>query len=199
MDIFKEAKKKSTKTKTKKEGVSVEVDKAFGKHMKRYAHLTEKMNTIKAESDVIKGILKDRGKEEFFKLYEDDSFPGSFDIVSGAASFKFIPVDRYLKIDEEDSDILKSKYGEDIVNEETKFSMNSKLIAKYGKVISDLITSCDDITESDKKKLISAKTTFSVKKGTLKELEKIDGKKEDIVEDVKPIFQIKNCKVETKY
>lgn len=192
-NLFEQAKKKSTTktTKSKKQGKVVEV-KGLEDSILRYAEIQEQMSNLKAEESAIKGLLNETGRDEFVRLVEEENHEGTFDIVSGEGQFKFIPVDRYLKIDEERAEQLEEKYG-DIVTSETKFTMNAKLIEKYGAIISQLIEDCDEIEEKDKAKLIGAETNYSVAKGTIKRLKNFGEDIHEVIEDINPVFQIKNA------
>jgi hypothetical protein len=108
----------------------------------------------------------------------------------------FIPVDRYIKIDHVRAQELIDKYGEDSVSEKTTYIMSTELVDKYGEIISDLIVKSKKIAEEDKAKLISANTDFSVASGMIQRLEDYSTHKMEIIEDIKPIFQLKNVKVE---
>jgi ABC-type phosphate/phosphonate transport system substrate-binding protein len=87
-------------------------------------------------------------------------------------------------------------YGEDIAEENTTYTMDSKLIEKYGEVISDLIYGSKKIADDDKEKLIEAVTSYTVKKGTITKLNEFGGTVQEMIEEVKPVFQMKNIKLE---
>ena len=74
--------------------------------------------------------------------------------------------------------------------------MNTELIEKYGETISNLIEKCKAIPEADKAKLIGAITTYEIKKGTISELDKYDATIPEMLEDIKPVYQLKNVKIE---
>ena len=73
------------------------------------------------------------------------------------------------------------------------------MIDKYGEVLSQLIEDCDEISQSDKEKIIKATVSFSVSKGTIDKLKTLSDESEmeivDIIEEVKPIVAIKNVEV----
>ena len=87
-------------------------------------------------------------------------------------------------------------YGEDIASEKTTYNMNSELVEKYGELLSNAIAKIKEIPDSDKAKLISAITSFEIKKGTISDLDKFGGTIPEMLEEVKPIYQMKNVKVE---
>jgi hypothetical protein len=74
--------------------------------------------------------------------------------------------------------------------------MNSELVEKYGELLSNAIAKIKEIPDSDKAKLISAITSFEIKKGTISDLDKFGGTIPEMLEEVKPIYQMKNVKVE---
>jgi hypothetical protein len=87
-------------------------------------------------------------------------------------------------------------FGEDIATEKTTYNMNSELVEKYGELLSNAIAKIKEIPDSDKAKLISAITSFEIKKGTISDLDKFGGTIPEMLEEVKPIYQMKNVKVE---
>ena len=143
--------------------------------------------------------VKDIAKDEFVNLYESTGkYPGSFMIEAkdglDIAQVMYVPTDRYKMINQSRADQLKDKYGNDIVTEDTTFAFNATLLAKYGEVISKLIVECDDIDTADKGKLITAKTKYSVAKGTIEKLDNY-GDVEDMLNEVVPVVQLKGAEV----
>jgi hypothetical protein len=106
----------------------------------------------------------------------------------------FVPTDKYITITADRAEELQSEYGSDIVEEETTFSFDSDMIEKYGEVLSSLIMSCDDISDSDKERIIKASTKFSVAKGTLDKLNNY-GEVSEVMEAVRPVVALKNIEV----
>jgi len=203
-NLFAVAKEKgaTASPKPQKEEVVLK-DAKFHADLSRLADLNSKMDEMKAEAAVLSAEVKERSIREFSKLYEDrNKYPGSF-IVRGtglkgipSASLMFIPTDRYLKIGEERSEELQELFGEQIVEEKTTFTMNPELIEKYGEVLSDLIYGSKLISKDDKEKLIQATTSYEVKKGTISELHNYPVTIAEMVEEVKPVFQLKNIKID---
>jgi hypothetical protein len=197
-------KKNAKKTTAKAEKVEVQIkEPKFHMDLGRLAQVTKEIDELSAEAAVLHGEIKDRGITEFQKLYQaTDRYPGSFMVkasgLKGAApaSYMFIPTDRYLKIDEDRASELQNEFGESIVEETTTYTMDAKLIEKYGAIISELIGKCKAISDDDKGNLISIATSYAVKKGTISELHKYEGTIPEILEEIKPIYQIKNIKIE---
>jgi hypothetical protein len=206
MNLFKEAKSKgaTASPKPQKEEVIVN-DSRFHMNLTRLAELNRQIDELSAEQSVIVAEVKERCIREFVDLYKRNSkFPGSF-IIKGESKSKlkpatlmFIATDKYLKIGEDRHIELQSTYGTEISIEKTTYTMNTELIEKYGEIISDLIAKCKAIPDEDKRKLISASTSYEVKKGTVNEaVDRFPNHDLSLlVEDIKPIYQIKNVKVE---
>lgn len=207
MDLFKAAKSKgaTASPKPQKEEVVI-LDPRFHLNLSRLAELNQQIDELSAEQVIINAEIKERCISEFIKLYKEKSkFPGSFIIRATSkspkmksASLMFIATDKYLKIGEERHLELQGTYGTEISLEKTTYTMNAELIEKYGPIISDLITKCKAIPDEDKKKLINASTAYEVMKGTVNEALERFPKFDiaNIVEDVKPIYQMKNVKVD---
>ena len=195
MNLFATAKQKQEK-KPKNEKVSFRNDN-FSAELERLAEIQSKIDALTAEAKLLTDSVKGEAIDAFLNLYETGrKFPGSFNFESGKASMMFIPVDRYIKIDQVRSEELADKYGEDIIEEKTTYTMNSELVDKYGEVISDIIIKSKKIDDADKAKLIAASTEYMVAKGTISSLENFKHKKAEILEDIKPIFMMKNISVE---
>jgi hypothetical protein len=203
-NLFKAAKEKAqvAEKKSTKDEIVIN-DSAFHGNISKMVELNKKIDELAAESKILNEEIRSRSIDEFVNLYEkNQKFPGSFNIraiADGApdATYMFIPVDRYISIDKDRYEELQSIYGEEIVEESTTYSMNSELVEKYGEVLSDLIENCSEIDDRDKMKLISAVSKFSVRKGTISNLPLFENHAfGEILENIKPVYQIKNVKVE---
>lgn len=195
MNLFATAKQKQEK-KPKNEKVSFRNDNVSAE-LERLAEVQAKIDALTAEAKILTDTVKSEATEAFLNLYENGrKFPGSFNFESGKASMLFIPVDRYIKIDQVRSEELAEKYGNEIIEEKTTYTMNSELVDKYGEIISDLILKSKKIDDADKAKLIAASTEYMVAKGTISSLENFNQKKAEVLEDIKPVFMMKNVTVE---
>jgi hypothetical protein len=204
MNLFKAAKEKGATASGAPQKTEVVINDAkFHLNITRLVEVNRQIDELSAESSVLSSEVKERSISEFAKLYESTGkYPGSF-IIKGegmkklpTASLMFIPTDKYIKIGEERFEELKETYGEDIVEENTTYTMDAKLIEQYGELLSDAIAKIKGIPDSDKKKLISAVTSYSVKKGTISELDKFGATIPEMLEEIKPVYQMKNVKIE---
>lgn len=201
-NLFNKAKasapEKTTKAKDTKVRVTVDQPDFFEK-VSRLSFLNDNMKREKAEADMIHDEVKDLGKAEWAKLYQNTSKnPGTIvlEAKSGldTAQVMYVPSDKYITINKDRAESLIETYGEDIVEESTTFQFDNAMIEKYGEVLSNLIESCDEIADADKEKIIKAVTTFSIAKGTIDKM-KTYGDVDMIVEEIKPVISLKNVEV----
>ncbi len=203
------AKAKSTaepKKKSKDEKVRVNIDSydeengltVFEK-MAQLSQADEDLKVAKAKSDTLKQEIREIGKSEWLRMQAEGKNPGSFMLEAtkglDTAQTMFLPVDKYASIKtEEEANILKETFGDDIVEEKTEFKFNAALLEKYSDVISDLISNSTDIKEIDKEKIIEAVVTFSIKKGVVENPAKY-GDAQTVIETVRPEFHLKGTEV----
>jgi hypothetical protein len=203
-NLFKKAKEKgaTASAKPSKEEVVVN-DPKFHLSLSRLAEVNKQVDELNAEAAVLASEVKERSIKEFTRLYDSTGkYPGSF-ILRGSglkgqptASLMFIPTDKYIKIGEDRFNEMVEKYGEEIATEKTTYTMNTELVEKYGEVISNLIEKCKDIPKDDKEKLIAAVTSYEIKKGTISELPSFPATITEMLEEIKPVYQMKNVKVD---
>jgi hypothetical protein len=201
-NLFTKAKKSAPKTTTKvadsKPRMTVE-DPTFFDKIQKLQELNDIMKSTTAQADMISDEVRTISKDKWIELYEDKGRnPGSIMVEAkngnDTAQVMFIPQDKYITINEEKAEFLKEEYGDNIVEEQTTFSFDSSMIEKYGEVLSRLIEESDEITESDKEKIIKATTKYSVAKGTIDDLKKF-GKVADVMEVVRPVVMLKGPEV----
>ena len=181
--------------KAQKEVVRID---SIASDLERLAQVQEQIDSLSAEAKLLTESVKSESINAFVELYEDKSkYPGSFEIEAGKASMLFIPMDKYITLNEERAEELKAKYGSEMVEENTTYIMDSALIEQYGEEISNLIMKSKKIAEEDKAKLISATTKYAVKKGTISIItDKFsDYGVDEVVMDIKPVFSMKNVKI----
>lgn len=200
-NLFNKAKQVAPKKAAKKdEKVRINItDSDFFSKVQTLEQLNDSMRNMKAQADMISDEVRDLAKDAWVNLYSDTGKnPGSVvvyqDSFDETAQLMFVPTDKYITITADRAEELQSQYGSDIVEEETTFSFDSDMIEKYGEVLSSLIMNCDDISDSDKERIIKASTKFSVAKGTLDKLNKY-GEVSEVMEAVRPVVALKNIEV----
>lgn len=197
-NLFATAKSQGVEAKPAKAQKEVVRIDSIASDLERLAKVNEQIDSLAAEAKLLTESVKTESINAFIELYEDKSkYPGSFEIEAGNASMLFIPMDKYITLNEERASELQAKYGADIVEENTTYIMDSALIEKYGEEISNLILKSKKIEEADKAKLISATTKYAVKKGTISIItDKFsDYGVDEVVTDIKPVFSMKNVKL----
>jgi hypothetical protein len=200
-NLFNKAKTTAPKTAAKKdEKVRINLnDPDFFTKVYKLEILQDRMKSDKAQADMLADEIKDLSKEEWVRLYEKTGKnPGSIFVESivndQTAQVMFVPSDKYITVNADKAEVLVEKYGEDIIEEKTTFSFDNDMIEKYGEVLSNLIMSCDDISDSDKEKIIKASTAYSISKGTIDKM-KFFGPIGEIMEEIKPVVALKNVEV----
>lgn len=202
-NLFSKAKKaapaKTTKAKDQKVRIAID-DASFFDKVEKLEQLNDTMKAAKAKADMISDELRDLGKSEWAKLYEQTGKnPGSVMLEhvnsnDDTAQLMFVPTDKYITITAERAEELQETYGEEIVEEKTVFSFDNEMIEKYGEILSRLIEESTEIAEKDKEKIIKATTAYSVAKGTIDSFKKY-GEVSEMIEMVKPVVALKNVEV----
>jgi hypothetical protein len=203
-NLFDKAKNNGTKPASKSSSKTEVIvnDKVLEKNLRLLANVNSEIDALTATAADLTGQIKPRIIEEFVKVYnQDKKYPGSFNLKAGSSSLMVVPTDKYLTIDKDRAESLQSQYGTEIVEEKDTYIMDNAMIEKYGDIISKLITNCKDIATEDKEKLIRVETKISVRKGTIKEVFEKFPKAANknlagLVEDIQPVFQMKNVKGE---
>ena len=200
-NLFKTAKSVApAKSAKKDEKVRINLnDDSFFTKIQTLEILQDRMKSDKAQADMISDDIKDISRDEWVKLYEKTGKnPGSIfveSIVDGETSqCMFVPSDKYISVNAERADTLIEKYGQDIVEEKTTFAFDNDMIEKYGEVLSQLIMDSNDITDSDKEKIIKASTTYSISKGTIDKM-KFFGPISEVMDEVRPVISLKNVEI----
>jgi hypothetical protein len=198
-NLFKKAVSKAVK-KEKNEKITISVeDPQFFKKVKDLEEIQDRMKSDKAKSDFISSDLKEIGKSEYCKVYNEiGKNPGSIVLeqVEGddVARLMYVPSDRYITINKERAEELSEIYGEDIVEEKVTFSFDNNMIEKYGEILSRLIEESDEIDETDKEKIIKATCVYSISGSTIDKL-KDYGDVSEIIEQVRPVVSLKGVEV----
>jgi hypothetical protein len=191
---------KTTAAKDQKVRIKIE-DPTFFDKVEKLEQLNDTMKSAKAKADMISDELKDIAIEKWCELYDEKGKnPDSVMLehvkedTDDTAQFMFVPMDKYISINEERAEMLQEAYGEEIVEEKTVFSFDNAMIEKYGEILSQLIEDSDEIAEKDKEKIIKATTTYTVAKGTIDNFTKL-GTANELFEITKPVVSIKNAGV----
>ena len=202
MSLFEKAKKstpvKSTASKDKKVRIQV-TDPSFFSKVEKLEQLNDTLKSAKAVADMLSDELKDIAKAEWCDYFEKtgknpESVMICQEVAGDTSQLMFIAQDKYITVTESRAEELRETYGEEIITEETTFGFDTTMIEKYGEVLSRLIEECGDISESDKEKIITATTKYSVAKGTIDKLNQY-GDVTEVMEAVKPVVALKNVEV----
>jgi len=201
-NLFAKAKKsapaKTTKAKDQKVRLTVE-DANFFANVQKLEELNDQMKAAKAKADMISDEIRDVAKEAWLKQYETTGKnPESVMVCQESgldvAQLMFVPTDKYITITEARAEELREAYGDEIVTEDTTFGFDATMIEKYGEILSRLIEESNEIDEKDKEKIITAKTSYSVAKGTIDNFTKY-GDVNEVMDAVKPVVALKNVEI----
>lgn len=174
-------------------------DPTFFSKVEKLEKLNDRMKSDKAQADMISDELKDLAKSEWADYYSQtgknpDSVMIVQEVAGDTASMMLVPSDKYITVTEARAEELQETYGQEIITEETTFGFDSTMIEKYGEILSRLIEECGEISERDKERIITAKTTYSVAKGTIDKLNQY-GDVTEVMEAVKPVVSLKNIEI----
>jgi len=167
--------KKTAKAADDKEVVIVK-DKEVSNALTEYENakvMIAKYEAIKAETE---GIIKPHANELWLaKIEATGKKPESFILSSNkhTDSLLYIVSDTYKTIDQERYEYLSETYGEDIVSDNSVYTMDNKMIQKYGAEISAAIMGAKGIPTEDKVQIIQKIEKYSVAKGTIERLKEI--------------------------
>ena len=203
MDLFKTAKDNAKSASAKKnDKVFVKVDgDDFDQKMIKYAQAKAEMDAAKAKFEMVEADFKPSAIEVFNEQYKKTGVnPDSFIITSkSGSSVMLIPSDKYIKPTLDTFSELTEKYNGEVTEEIDEYSLETELVQKYGHLLSKAISSIKGISDDDKKRLIKAKTVMIIKKGSIdKALTIGKGNISEYIDDIRPIFGLKNAKTEIK-
>lgn len=198
MNLFDENKQGQSTPKKEKVKISVQDIEVLDK-IAKLEKLTNEIKNAKLKADIISSELKEYSQNKWLDLYDSQQEnPGTVIFQSEneeeVGQFLLVPQDRYSTINKEKANELISEYGEDIVEVETSYTFDPKMVEKYSKVISQLIMNSSDIEDDDKRNIIVANSNYKVAKGTIDNLSAY-GDVYSVFEDTKPVFSIKNPKI----
>ena len=202
ISVFGAAKLKTTAKSAKEDKPIV---KATGLEQKlvEFSTLNGELSDAKAQLGAVTDEIKTISREKFVELYKQNKEnPHTFLIQAGEECIMVIPSDKYEKVaDEARAEQLIKEYGKDVVTISERFYFNPAVIERNGdaikKLVDNLIVNAKNITEDDKKNLLTKEISFAITKGTidnLVEYSKTSGNDiATVVENIRPIFQLKNC------
>lgn len=201
-NLFAKAKKVAPVKASKDEKKVIKItDPSFFSKVEKLEELQDRMKSDKAKADMLADEIKDLGKEEWAKLYEETGKNPETVMLEQEnengdnGHVMFMVTDKYITITTEArAEELQDAYGEDIVEEKTTFSFDNEMIEKYGEVLSRMIEECSEIAERDREKIIKAVTTYSVAKGTIDNFKKY-GPVQEMIESVRPVVALKNVEI----
>lgn len=184
-NLFANVKAKETAKKPEKKIVKT----PLGNKIARFMELKNQIEASTGEMKMLEGDIKTTGKDLYLKQYQEQSYrPESFKLQdeTGAACM-LIVMDKYTVVDETKAEILRP-FG--LLSEQITYKINPELVDKYGQVISDLILSSNEISDSDKCQLIYGEKTFAVKKGSIDRLLQFENPAQ-VFELINPIVALK--------
>jgi len=179
--------KKTAKAADDKEIVIVR-DKAVINALSAYEKAKKDLAAATAAKAEAEGIIKPHANELWLdRIQKTGRKPESFILSSDKHdnSLLYIVSDAYKKIDRERYEYLSDTYGKDIVSDNSEYTMDKKMIQKYGAEISAAIMGAKGIPAADKSQIIQKIEKYSVAKGTIDKLKEFATKAKT---DVATIF-----------
>lgn len=167
--VVENSKSKTTKDKNKVFVTGIEKD------LLRKAELKIEASNIKTEDTMVSGRIKEIARKEILKLYSlHKARPESFKLCDGKGEIMVILKDAYKTVEEAKIEALKPFPG--VLATSTVYTFNPEIFAKPGvaQALSKAISSCKDISDDDKKKLILKEEVTTIKKGTVDRLLSFD-------------------------
>ena len=179
--------------KSKKDDKESVIVPGYEQKIKEYQEIGAQIADLEALYKGLRNELGDLGKEKFLELYKrDNANPNTFLIKDGDGCFMFLPMDKYIGLDEERADRLKAEYG-DIITKDEKYYFNGAVLERNMETIETLLMGSPDITDADKESLIQKDVKYSIKKGTIDNLAKYGDKMSTVIDEIQIQFQVKTC------
>lgn len=199
-NLFKKAVQKAPAAKVKDDKTRIRVeDPKFFENVKKLEELNDVLKKTKASADMISDEIRDISKNEWIDLYQTTGRnPGSVMIECpnglDMAQLMFVPSDRYITVNKQRAEELQEQYGADIITENIAYGIDQEMVDKYGEILSELIENCSLIPERDRERLITAKPTYSIAKGTIDKLPSY-GDVAEMMETIRPVVALKGVEV----
>lgn len=170
----------------------------FGKTLTEWAEKKAEITKAEADKTGLQASILEVANAEWVKNYKNTNKRESSLKFTGDGTdivVTFTSADAYQKVTPDKASVLKELYGEDIITEADKYSLNAEMLNKYGAAISDFLMTSKKIEDADREKIIECDTVYAIKKGAVDELPALalKGKKtvEEVIADLGPTFQLK--------
>lgn len=164
VNLFAAAKKVETKIAKSKDKDQVTIE-GYQSQIDRYNEIKGEEKNLAAEKEMLAGELKEIGKMEFLKKYEQQkSKPESFYLESNGSKILLIVQDAYKKVEEAKEAALEQY---DVLETKQVFTINPEILGRCAEAVSKAIMNSKDLSADDKANLILCTETKFVKKGTI--------------------------------
>jgi len=169
INIFAQAKKAEPKT-AKKTDKQVKEIPLLENKVQRFNFLKAELDSIEAEKKMIEGDIKEIARSEWCKEYEKEKMrPESFVIQDKTgAKVLFMATDKYTLVTPEKEEVINS-ICPDFLEKNTSYSFDTSVLERNIEAISNAIMG-SNMSDEDKRNLIIATETKSIKKGAIERL-----------------------------
>jgi hypothetical protein len=208
-NIFAKAKKKETTTTKEKDVVVVSEEKheGFSDKLLRLKDLRANIDNDSAEAELLEDQIKQVGKLEFLRLYEEEGKrPESFKLAGEkGGKFLFMVIDKYAPVpDDARAEELRSAYGEKTVSKFTEYALAKTVLEQWERdgvlndkmeALSNAVMECDALTDDEKENLFVVTEKYYITKGSLEKLMSVKAEERTgFFYNIQPQCQLKNCK-----
>jgi len=185
-NLFTNAKKVES-GKTKKSNIlHLPVPEELEEHHNNYVETKVELETLESKYKIAETAIKAKVPEIFLNQFrEHKRCIGSFKLGDIGVSVQ----DKYAQIGK-DAGKLISKSFPDVVEQETEYSFNQKILKKNIEAISDALQTAK-ISKEDLQNLIESKEVYNVKKGTIQTLLNYGDKMEELYQLISPIISMR--------
>ena len=173
VNLFASAPVKKTAKAADEKTIVIVNDKKVSDAIAAYEKAKKDIDTATAAKTEAEVIIKPYANQVWLSEVEKNGKkPDSFILSSKSHtdSLMYIVADSYKTIDKDRHDYLAETYGEDIVSDNSIYTMDNKMIQKYGAQISAAIMGAKGIPAEDKAQIIQKIEKYSVAKGTIEKL-----------------------------
>lgn len=176
------------------------LDEDFFNSIEELVELKKRMEVDKKIYDELSQDIKESLIDKWISLYNELSMnPGSVIFThihhtGKIGNVTFTPSDSYIKINKSSSDDLIKLYGNDIINKEDKYVIDTKTVEKYGSILIKMIKESDEIEEEDKENIINNEISYSIKKKSIDKLNEFGDVKE-VMKNIKPVISLRKVEI----